>query len=240
MAHSAPHSRPPPRNTPWHDPWPTKRRARVSHARNASVTLAIRNLGMKRRRTSYPTPKSTHALSVSEFWVIFPEGPKRQPTAPWGMVHRHRRRHRQTTLLPYSRTASRSVRPLITAREARTDLRGKPRPTERTNARALPCRISTQTANAKRLSPEPREGCMRIGAEITLWSAPKIELSRCTVIGEPDITRRARHHARAIGRQGPRQGTIPRTNKYSPASSRSRARSVPAHRRSNGRGDGEG
>jgi len=161
MAHSAPHSRPPPRNTPWHDPWPTKRRARVSHARNASVTLAIRNLGMKRRRTSYPTPKSTHALSVSEFWVIFPEGPKRQPTAPWGMVHRHRRRHRQTTLLPYSRTASRSVRPLITAREARTDLRGKPRPTERTNARALPCRISTQTANAKRLSPEPREGSMR-------------------------------------------------------------------------------
>ena len=45
----------------------------------ASVTLAIRNLGIKRRRTSYPTPKSTHALSVSHFWVIFPEGPKRQP-----------------------------------------------------------------------------------------------------------------------------------------------------------------
>ena len=71
-----------PTTTLHHPPWrPTKRRARVSHARNASVTLAIRNLGMKRRRTSYPTPKSTHALSVSEFWVIFPEGPKRQPKA---------------------------------------------------------------------------------------------------------------------------------------------------------------
>ena len=55
-------------------------------------------------------------------------------TAPWGMVHRRRRRYRQTTLLPYSRTAGHLVRPLGTAREARTDLRGKPRPTDRTNA----------------------------------------------------------------------------------------------------------
>ena len=69
----------------------------------------------------------------------------------------------KTTLLPYCRTAGHLVRPLGTAREARTDLRGKPRPTERTNARALPCRISTQMANAKRLSPEPREGSMRQG-----------------------------------------------------------------------------
>ena len=55
-------------------------------------------------------------------------------TAPWGMVHRRRRRYRQTTLLPYSRTAGHLVRPLGTAREARTDLRGKPRPNELTNA----------------------------------------------------------------------------------------------------------
>ena len=55
-------------------------------------------------------------------------------TAPWGMVHRRRRRYRQTTLLPYSRTADHLVRPLGTARETRTDLRGKPRPNELTNA----------------------------------------------------------------------------------------------------------
>ena len=73
-----------PTTTLHHPPWrPTKRRARVSHARNASVTLAIRNLGMKRRRTSYPTPKSTHALSVSEFWS---EGPKRQRPPSMGRL----------------------------------------------------------------------------------------------------------------------------------------------------------
>jgi len=55
-------------------------------------------------------------------------------TAPWGMVHRRRRRYRQTTLLPYSRTAGHLVRPLGTARETRTDLRGKPRPNELTNS----------------------------------------------------------------------------------------------------------
>ena len=49
-------------------------------------------------------------------------------------------------------------------RQGRTSEANPDRPNERTpGSRAPPCRISTQTANAKRLSPEPREGSMREG-----------------------------------------------------------------------------
>ena len=66
-------TQPPPSTTRLESP--QTHRARVLHARNASVTLAIRHLGMKTRRTSYRTAKSTCTLCVSDFWS---EGPKRQ------------------------------------------------------------------------------------------------------------------------------------------------------------------
>ena len=63
---------------------PQTHRARVLHARNASVTLTIRHLGMKTRRTSYRTAKSTCTLCVCDFWS---EGPKRQPGGQFDFMH---------------------------------------------------------------------------------------------------------------------------------------------------------
>ena len=42
------------------------------------MTSRIRNLGMKTRRTRYHTALGACIRSVSDFWVIFPDGPKRQ------------------------------------------------------------------------------------------------------------------------------------------------------------------
>ena len=70
-----------PTTTLHHPPWrPTKRRARVSHARNASVKNTQSYLCMKRCRTRYRTALGASKQIVSDFWVIFWEGPKRQPT----------------------------------------------------------------------------------------------------------------------------------------------------------------
>jgi len=68
-------TQPPHSTTPLESP--QTHRARVLHARNASVTSRIRNLGMKMktRRARYRTAKSTCTLSVSNFWS---EGPKEQ------------------------------------------------------------------------------------------------------------------------------------------------------------------
>jgi len=72
------HHPPPPA---WRAHKPTER---VLHARNANVTLQIRNLGMTTRRTSYRAPKSTCALFVSD---ILPDGSKRQPPAATASAH---------------------------------------------------------------------------------------------------------------------------------------------------------
>ena len=40
--------------------------------------MAIRNLGMIRRRTRYRTALGASKQMVSDFWVIFRDGPKRQ------------------------------------------------------------------------------------------------------------------------------------------------------------------
>ena len=72
-------TQPPPSTTP---PWrPTKRRARVSHARNASVQDTQSYIGMNRRRKRYRTALGGLKHCVCNFWVIFWEGPKRQPLA---------------------------------------------------------------------------------------------------------------------------------------------------------------
>ena len=65
-----------PTTTLHHPPWrPTKRRARVSHARNASVPCTQSYLGMKRRRTRYRTALGASKQMVPDFWS---EGPKRE------------------------------------------------------------------------------------------------------------------------------------------------------------------
>ena len=72
-------------------------------------------------------------------------------TAPWGMVHRRRRRHRQTALLPCSRTAGHLVRPLSTTvqqeRKGRTSEHNPDRPNEQTSRLAeepyRTCRIKS-------------------------------------------------------------------------------------------------
>ena len=81
-------TQPPPSTTRLESP--QTHRARVLHARNASVTLAIRHLGMKTRRTSYRTALGALIRLVSYFWS---EGAKRQPGGPpslTSIAHRNR------------------------------------------------------------------------------------------------------------------------------------------------------
>ena len=56
--------------------------ARFTCARNASATNTQSYLGMKRRRTRYRTALGASKRFVSDFWVIFPDGPKRQRVRP--------------------------------------------------------------------------------------------------------------------------------------------------------------
>ena len=107
-----------------------------SHQRDPLVFSGLVSFWVKFRKVRFgPDPVTTHETGRRTPDRGSSAGARRHATtAPWGMVHRRRRRYRQTTLLPYSRTAGHLVRPLGTAREARTDLRGKPRPTDRTNA----------------------------------------------------------------------------------------------------------